>query len=204
MVVAGERSGRTWIWFGFGIFSGMLLSLCMIGSLLYFLPQWLVIKNVPTVAEAAIVLGGGGGERLRRAKDLYDQHLVSELILIGEGRGEWDHIIRNFCPECVLTERNNTILVGSKNTSTDAALALENCRGKNYKNILVVTDPYHTRRAGLTFRRVFRGSGIRIAVVSSCDYGNLVSPDGPWWQDRRTLETVWLEFGKILYFLIDR
>jgi hypothetical protein len=163
----------------------------------------LVVKAGPVSSEAAVVLGGGSdGERLRRAVAFYDEHLVAELILVGQHRGEWEHIIRHYCAECDLTGRSATILVGSKNTFTDAELTLEHCREKGIRSVLVVTDPYHTRRAGMTFNKIFRGSGIRMAVVSSGDFGQLLAPNDHWWKDRRSLETIWLEFGKILYMHI--
>jgi hypothetical protein len=37
-------------------------------------------------------------------------------------------------------------------------------------------------------------------VISSGDYGKFIPPNDRWWADRRTLETVWIEFGKILYW----
>ena len=191
---------------GFWLASRVLLSIFLIATLvglLFTVPQWLVIKAEPVSSEAAVVLGGGGdGERLRRAIGLYDENLVAELILVGQHRGEWEHIIRRYCPECDLTNRRFTILVGSKNTFTDADLTLEHCRKKGIRSVLVVTDPYHTRRAGMTFNKIFRGSGISVAVVSSGDFGQRLAPNEHWWKDRRTLKTIWTEFGKILYMHI--
>jgi len=165
-------------------------------------PRWLVIKAEPVSSEAAVVLGGGGSGRLRRAVGLYDENLVAVLILVGEYRGEWDYIIRRSCPECDLKDRRATILVGSKDTFSDAELTLGYCREKGVRSVLVVTDPYHSRRAGMTFHKIFRGSGISVAVVSSGDFGQRLAPNDHWWKDRLTMETVWLEFGKILYMHI--
>ena len=41
---------------------------------------------------------------------------------------------------------------------------------------------------------------LEVTVISSGDYDNLTPPDGRCWADRKTLETVWLELGKILYW----
>lgn len=43
-------------------------------------------------------------------------------------------------------------------------------------------------------------SDFKVTVISSGGYGTLLPPSGHWWADRKTLETVWLEFGKILYW----
>lgn len=200
---SSTSSRRAGIWLGGWVLLGIFLTLATLAGLLYTVPQWLVVKSEPVSSEAAVVLGGGTDDgRLRRAIAFYDEHLVAELILVGKNQGEWEHIIHRYCPECDLTARRATILVGSTSTFTDAELALEYCRKKGIRSVLVVTDPYHTRRAGMTFNKIFRGSGIRITVVSSGDFGQLCAPNGLWWKDRRTLKTTWLEFGEILYMHI--
>ena len=199
---SSTSSHRAGVWLGAGVLLGIFFTLAILAGLLYTVPRWLVVKAGPVSSEAAVVGGGGDGERLRRVVAFYDEHLVAELILIGEHRGEWEHIIRRFCPECDLTDRRATILVGSTNAFTDAELTLKHCREKGIRSVLVVTDPYHTRRTEMTFNKIFRGSGIRMAVVSSGDFGQLLAPNDHWWKDRRSLETIWLEFGKILYMHI--
>jgi hypothetical protein len=46
-----------------------------------------------------------------------------------------------------------TILTGSFSTLTDAGLVHEHCIAKDIKKLLVITDPYHTRRVPLAFNR---------------------------------------------------
>jgi len=72
------------------------------------------------------------------------------------------------------------------------------------EKVLVVTDPYHTRRSALTFSWVFRDSNIEVNVVSSGDYGKYLPPEGYWWLDFATLKTVWLEFGKCFVVLFKQ
>lgn len=195
-------SRRAGVWLGAGVLLGIVLTLATLVGLLSIVPRWLVITAEPVSSEAAVVLSGGNGGRLRRAVGLYDANLVGELILAGGHQDGWEHIIRRYCPECDLTDRRATILVDSTNTFTDAELTLEHCRKQGIRSVLVVTDPYHSRRAAMTFNKIFRGSGISVAVVSSGDFGQRLAPNSHWWQDRLTMETVWLEFGKILYMHI--
>jgi uncharacterized SAM-binding protein YcdF (DUF218 family) len=107
---------------------------------------------------------------------------------------------RRFCPDCRLQERELVYLEGSVDTRTDAQLSLAHCREEGLRKVLVVTSPYHSRRSRFVFDDIFAGSGIEPVVMSSGGYGRLVPPDGAWWRDRLTLETVWLEFGKILFW----
>ena len=193
---------RSGVWLSAGVLLGIFLTLATLAGLLYTVPRWLVIKTEPVSSEAAVVLGGNSGDRLRRAVGLYDADLVPELILVSGSQGDWEQITRYSCPECDLTDRRSTTLVGSKNTFTDAELTLKHCREKGIRSILVVTSPYHSRRAGMTFNKIFRGSGIHITTVNSGDFGHLLAPNDHWWKDRQTLETIWWEFGKILYMHI--
>lgn len=77
---------------------------------------------------------------------------------------------------------------------------LQYCRENGLKQIIVITSPYHTRRSQFIFNDFFAGSGIHPIIISSGDYTDYISPDGPWWRDRPTIEVVWLELGKILYW----
>jgi uncharacterized SAM-binding protein YcdF (DUF218 family) len=163
--------------------------------------QWLVIDSKPQNADIAIVLGGGGGSRLRQALNLYDQQLVDELLLVDFKEKYWEHITRYLCPDCILADKKVTILSGSNSTKTDAQFSLEYCKKQGIKKVLVVTDPYHTRRSALTFSWVFRESDITVDVVSSGDYGKCLSPENYWWIDITTLKTVWLELGKCFVVL---
>jgi len=163
--------------------------------------KWLVMESSPQKADIAIVMGGGGGSRLRQALNLYDKQLVDELLLVDFKESYWVHITRNLCPECILADKKVTILSGSSSTMTDAELSLKYCQAQGARKVLVVTDPYHTRRSALTFSWVFRKSNIEVCIVSSGVYGKYLPPDGYWWFDFATLKTVWLEFGKCVAVL---
>jgi uncharacterized SAM-binding protein YcdF (DUF218 family) len=175
--------------------------LCLI-LILVTMPFLLVIENDPVQAEIGIVLGGGGGSRLRKGVELYDNGFVAELLLVDLKAGSWNHIVRNLCPDCDLQEKKITILSGSTSTATDAQLAFAYCQNAEVRKALVVTDPYHTRRASLAFQQRFQGSGIEVRVISSNDYGHLLSPRVQWWKDKATRQVVLLEFGKCLHTLV--
>ncbi|MBM9605795.1 YdcF family protein [Desulfopila inferna] len=161
------------------------------------------MDSQPVAADVVIVLGGGDGSRLRKAINIYDKGLVEQLVLVDTSRRDWRHIIRNYSANGAFDEKNVTFLEGSVNTRTDAKLSLFFCRENSIDNILVVTSPYHTRRAHILFEQVFKESGIQVTTVSNGDYGNLFKPNESWWRHRRTLETVWMEFGKVVFAIMD-
>ncbi len=184
--------------FGLGIITTLLV---LFGSLLAIGP-YLVMDNQPIAADAIIVLGGGDGSRLRKAVEIYDSGLADRLVLVDASRRNWQSIIRNFSSSG-LDEKNVTFLEGSVNTRTDAELSLFFCRKKGVYRTLVVTSPYHTRRAHILFKQVFKKSEIQVTTVSNEYYDNLLKPNESWWRHRRTLETIWMEFGKIIFAIIE-
>lgn len=184
-----------------GLLFGALTLAVAIAVLLFSLPRFLIVDHLPVKADAVIVLGGDSdGSRLRRGVELIDAGQAPQLILTSGNKQGWLRLAARYCPECRLEEREAVHLEGSIDTRTDAQLSLEFARKNDLRNVLVVTSPYHSRRSQLVFHSIFAGSGIDTRVLSSDDYGRFIPPDGYWWRDRLTVETVWLEFGKVLYW----
>jgi len=116
----------------------------------------------------------------------------------------WHHIANNLCEECDLSGKPVVILENSVNTQSDAELVFGYSTENAVKSLLVVTDPYHTRRSSVLFREQFEGQPVTIAVVSSGDFGGLRMPEEPWWKHEPTLATILAETSKLLYFRLQR
>ena len=185
-----------------GAGSGLFAALVLLVLLLANTAHWLVIDNETVKADIGVVLGGGGGSRLRRAISTYNEGLVDALLLVGLKASSWENITTRLCPDCKLANKNVTVINGSTTTVSDARLSLQYCRDHGIKKVLVITDPYHTRRTALIFAKIFRANNIATQVVSSGDFGRRIPPDEAWWRDSKTLETVWLELGKIIVFML--
>jgi len=171
-----------------------------------YAPFLLVVDEPIERADIAVVLGGGGGSRFRKGLSLYEAGQVKHLVLVDNTKNAWDHMLHRFCPDCP-AEGKITIIEGSKNTFTDAELVEQYCRDrkiKKIKSLLVVTDPYHTRRASLVFKARFAESNVQVTVISSGDFGTRFKPEEQWWQDKNTLKTVWTELNKVLIILLRR
>ncbi|WP_442496922.1 YdcF family protein [Methylobacter sp. sgz302048] len=175
---------------------------CVIAA--YFILQidyWLVVENRPVNADMIVILGGDPGSRLRKGLNLYDQGFAHRLLLIDKETSAWAHVTHNGCKDCVLDGKNVVILSGSTSTFTDASIVKTYCLEHGIKSLLVVTDPYHTRRVSLTFSNEFKHSNVSFTVISSDDYNFLLSPGNHWWSDPATLEIVWLEMIKCVYVI---
>lgn len=184
-----------------GIFVGIFPLILLLGFMVCFLPDFLVVGHVPKPADAIVVLGGDDdGGRLHSAMKLYDEGVAKILLLTSGNRKNWELVANRSCSGCTLEGRTVVILEKSTDTRTDAEFTLRHCFINQIRKILVVTSPYHTRRAQFVFNDIYEGSGIEVSVLSSGEYGKLIPPSGRWWSDRKTLEVIWLELGKILYW----
>ena len=89
------------------------------------------------------------------------------------------------------------LLVPSASTFTDAHRIREYVATHGISRILVVTDPYHTRRARWMLGRVLGDSGVEIRMVPSDVPGT--DPDR-WWQDESQFLWVYTEYLKLAYY----
>ncbi|MFU8831779.1 MAG: YdcF family protein [Wenzhouxiangella sp.] len=183
-----------------GLFTGLTLLTGVTTLSLPHLADWLVVDSEPVRADTIVVLGGGDGSRVRKAVGLSEGEQFQPILLVDNKKSHWNHIARNLCDEGTFEGKRVECLIGSTSTVTDAQITLDYCHQRGIKKVLVVTDPYHSRRAQVIFTRVYKDSGIETSVVHSGYYGNRLPPDQGWWQDELTLQTVWVEFGKIVYF----
>jgi uncharacterized SAM-binding protein YcdF (DUF218 family) len=81
-------------------------------------------------------------------------------------------------------------------THGEAAATLTFVRASHVRRLLIVTSPYHTRRALATFRSVFEGTGVEIGIEPA----NATSPAKPsawWWApyDRAYVAYEWAAIG---------
>jgi hypothetical protein len=84
-------------------------------------------------------------------------------------------------------------LIGpASSTAHEAGLVAGWARRCGWKHVIVVTSPYHTRRAGWLFRRAL--SGTRVTAVAA---NQSVHP-WTWWAHERETEEVLLEWVKAL------
>ncbi|MCI5190570.1 MAG: YdcF family protein [Candidatus Electrothrix sp. AS4_5] len=190
-----------------GLCCGVLLIIVSEIVFMRYAPFLLIVDEpVDEQIKIAVILGGGGGSRLYKGLSLYAAGLVQHLVLVDNKKNAWDAMLHRLCPDCA-AQGKITILEGSQNTFTDAELVEAYCRTHKIKDILVVTDPYHTRRADLIFTAQLAQSGVHrvnVRVISSGDFGSRLTPAEQWWQDDDTLSTVWTEMNKVLIILLRR
>lgn len=159
----------------------------------------------PRPSDAILVLGGGYGERLDRALELYREGQAPLLVTSGEPPALPDFerpfaelaagylVARGVPPEAILTLPETT------STRDEAVQSLSLARERSWRSVLVVTAEHHCLRARLTFRKVYRGSGVEVAVVAA--RGDWFDPR-TWWRSERSLLDVSQEYQKLAYYLL--
>ena len=80
-----------------GVLTGALSIVGLAAWLAFHLPDWLVVDSMAQQADVAVVLGGGGGSRLRKGLELYEQGIVAGLVLVDEKEKYWDTRLARQC-----------------------------------------------------------------------------------------------------------
>jgi uncharacterized SAM-binding protein YcdF (DUF218 family) len=89
---------------------------------------------------------------------------------------------------------------GPVKSTFEEAVALRDFvkRGKQ-RSLILITSPTHSRRAWLTFKKVFEDMEVRILMRPS-PYTDFRPED--WWKRRRYVRAVIIEYQKLIYYFI--
>lgn len=173
-------------------------------------PAWLpllahaLIVNEPLQpADAIVVLGGGSGDREQTGARLYDQGLAPVVVVMG------DVVLLPGMPDTTFASLSAAELErlgvpssaivqlpDSASTCDDARLTLAQLP-PTAKRLLLVTDPFHTRRAEWLFLK--GADGVDIVTVAANP--SWFDPDH-WWQRENGIIVVAQEYVKFAMTLI--
>lgn len=164
-------------------------------------------------ADAVVVLSGSSAyiERSRRAAELYKEGRAPRVILTNDNlRGPWSEA-RQVNPLFVERAQEELARAGVPSNSIEVlpdeiegthgeAVAVYNyATQKGLRSVLIVTSPYHTRRALWTMQRAFRNSGVAVGVETTENGEDILAPT-TWWLHRRGWSVVALEYPKLIYY----
>lgn len=159
---AGRRTSRT------GRVVGLLV-LAALGA-----TAWLFVwppAGAPLADGPVVVLGGGGGERLRAAIGLVDEPAPGRELVLSEGAySEWEvrgrtcgeQGVRCFDPQ-------------PANTFGEALFVAELTRERGWSQLTVVTSDYHVTRSRLYFHSCVDAEVALVAVDSRWSLGSRVA-----------------------------
>ncbi len=180
-----------------------------------FAARLLIVRSEPSHADAIIVLSGSPvyAERLGHAAKLYREGRAPTIVLTDDGlRGRWSRAQqrnprsiergRDMLLDSGLPAERVVMLPGRVHSTFDEALAAQAyARAQQLRSLLIVTSPYHARRALWVFERVLGVDKVSVAV-DPVRPGEQSPLPGAWWLSRGGWQSVAAEYPKFLYYLV--
>ncbi len=165
--------------------------------------EMLVKKDEMKPADVIVVLAGEQEERVHYGiKLLKEDWARKDRIIMAGGPLVWKYTWASLMKEQAqaLGIPGNKILLADKSRSTeeDALYTKELLRKNGFKSIILVTSPYHSKRASLIFKRVL---GSEFRIISAPADESWFSIDD-WWMRRRDRSVVLSEFSKYIWLWI--
>jgi uncharacterized SAM-binding protein YcdF (DUF218 family) len=164
------------------------------------LGHFLIYSESPRQADAIVVLAGGDGARSSRGSELYRAGYAPLVITSSGGvcqeAAPAYGLRRSGVPEEAIRPMGN---LSTTYEEAQASLALLEELGA--RQILLVTDTFHSRRARDIFVRVYADAGI--AVTSVPAEPAWFDPDA-WWREERSAQVVFNEYAKYVWFWLGQ
>lgn len=167
----------------------------------------IVPEDLPPRADAVVVMGGGGrgATRETQAAKLYRAGLASVVVTTGgpvagetapATYAEWSvqRLERRGVPRTAVQPTN-----AGDSTSTDALGTRRLAEARGWRDLIVVTDNWHSRRTMLVFEDAFRGSSVRLHYSPARD--PRFRPE-TWWLHEESAQNVTTEYIKLLAYLL--
>jgi uncharacterized SAM-binding protein YcdF (DUF218 family) len=165
---------------------------------------------LPAHADAAVVLQGpiaGEMARVDGAARLLQQGVAARMLLSVPKQSYWDEAVvpmaqrylENHYGKDVASRVDFCETDPEVNSTRQEAQALSRCiREHGWQSIVVVTSNYHTRRAGIIWRKMLRQDGPAVQLL-------VFGVDDPefqpraWWSKRLYAKTWVAEFSKLVW-----
>jgi uncharacterized SAM-binding protein YcdF (DUF218 family) len=168
--------------------------------------ETLVVSEYVDQPDAIVVLASHEWERLPLAAELARQYPAAQVLLTQPAE-----ITEHNCFECparvkrlgeagIQRERVTVLPEAVTNTYDEAKAATSFVDRAHVTRLVVVTSPYHGRRALATFRHLFKSTGIKAHVGLATP----VSRADPrrWWLRTYDREYVSYEWAGIVYYAV--
>ncbi len=187
---------------------------CLIG-LIICLMTWggyLLESNepLPSHADAAVVLEGSlqsASVRLAGAMHLLQQGVSDRVLLPIPPASYWGVPVAPMARQFLATNYGSSLagrvdfceVSGSVESTLDEAYAIGECiQAHSWTSVVVVTSNFHTRRAGIIWRKVMKSEDPRLQIwVRGTDDPNFQAQ--LWWHKRLWAKTWLMEFTKLIW-----
>jgi uncharacterized SAM-binding protein YcdF (DUF218 family) len=169
----------------------------IIGTGFYLSPQDKLVK-----ADAIVVISGGETDlRVKEGVKLFQEDWAPLIIMSGAARdaGESNaEAMKRLAVKLGIPTDKVLVEKESRNTFDNAKFTRDILTNNNVKSIILVTSPYHQRRASLTFNR-YLGDSVKIINHSAAD--SAWRKNG-WWNNNWARKITLSELQKIMYLSV--
>ena len=189
------------LFFGFIIF--LLFFIIAHPFILQWMPSFLYVQDKLEKADVILTLAGdSNGERVAQAVALYKQGYVPKILMSG-GPAVW-HLtyaenMRRQATSLGVPANDVALQDKSRSTIEDIKFSLPILQKMNAHSIILVTSPYHIRRASLVARKYY--TPMKIKVIASPAQKSIFNPNGWWRRHEDTQFVVWEYIGMVQYLL---
>jgi len=182
--------------------------------LLTALGSYLIVEHEPEKADVIVCLAGKNIERSLAVLDAYRKGLAPYIFMAKKSKPDgFDYLkkrVRSYptdfdlfalimegfeIPEKAILSPDDRV----GNTLDEVQLVHKFVLDRGFKSIIVITSLTHSRRAWLTFTKVFKDDGIKIISLPS--HYQLFNPKD-WWKKRKRIKDLILEYQKLIYYKI--
>ena len=190
-------------------FAALILGLLIYAAHPWYLARFghfFIVSDFLSHADVIVVLAGDSAqdERLLHAIKLWQNGYAPKIALSAtladwqtyEDFPTWRHAMKlNNVP------KESFLVLGHEadSTSQEAQFLLPFFKNHRYKEVIIVTSNYHTRRSKKVFQKQWAGSGIHV-YISAAPYVHF-DPDN-WWKHRGDSRTLLVEFTKTLWYAL--
>jgi uncharacterized SAM-binding protein YcdF (DUF218 family) len=179
----------------------LLLALLLHPIWLPWIGEFLVVADPLQKADALVLLSGDEDPRVAYGAQLFQQGYAGWFILtdmhletIPESQGVYSARVKLKTLEQGVPDERILIIPAQVSTTYEEAIRLKEFTvSKGFRSLIVVTSPYHTRRARWLLRDVFSSSGVALVVrpVSNHSY-----QAEAWWRDSMDRKQTVMEYAK--------
>lgn len=154
-------------------------------------------------ADVIVILAGDETERVEYGAKLFKEGWArKDKVILAGGPLVWKYTWASLMKEhaIYLGIPKNAILLEDKSRTTeeDARFTKEILKKYGYKSCILVTSPYHTRRAAKIFKKTM---GDEIKIISAPSDESWFKFD-EWWKRKRDRAKVLDEYSKFIWLMI--